>query len=260
MPQSPAPPASPELADLERELAAARATIAALRQEQAVFAHGISHDLRAPLRSIDSFVALLERQDGLDATARDYLERVRNASVRAGSLIEALLELSRANRAELAPAAVDLGALAELSLAELHEADGATTSDVDIAPDLVAWGDERLLKQLIGTLLDNAWKFSRPTGRVWIRVSGERVGERLHVHVRDQGVGFDMRYAAKLFLPFQRLHGPHEGSGHGIGLAVARRIVERHDGRLQAESQPGAGSIFHLELPAAPTPAPEARP
>lgn len=257
MPES---PASPELADLERELAAARATIAALRQEQAVFAHGISHDLRAPLRSIDSFVALLERDDALDATARGYLERVRNASFRAGSLIESLLELSRANRADLAPGAVDLGALAELSLAELHEGDAGVAADVEVATDLLAWGDERLLKQLLGVLLDNAWKFSRPTGRVWIRVSGERVGERLHVHVRDQGVGFDMRYAAKLFLPFQRLHGPQEGSGHGIGLAVARRIAERHDGRLHAESQPGAGSIFHVDLPAAPTPDPEARP
>jgi len=248
------------LADLERELAAARATIEALRQEQAVFAHGISHDLRAPLRSIDSFLALLERHDGLDATARGYLERVRNASSRAGSLIEALLELSRANRAELAPAAVDLGALAELSLAELHEADAATATDIDVASGLVAWGDERLLKQLLGALLHNAWKFSRPTGQVWIRVSGERVGDRLHVDVSDRGVGFDMRYAAKLFLPFQRLHGPDEGGGHGIGLAVARRIAERHDGRLQAESQPGAGSTFHLDLPAAPTSAPEARP
>ena len=246
------PSAPADLERLERELAIARATIEALRQEQAVFAHGISHDLRAPLRSIDSFLALLERQDGLDATARGYLERIRNASGRAGSLIEALLDLSRANRAELAPCAVDLSLLAEWSLAELGEADAGLVADVEVAPGLLAWGDERLLKQLLGALLHNAWKFSRPTGGVWIRVAGERVGDRLHVAVQDRGVGFDMRYAAKLFTPFQRLHGPDQGGGHGIGLALAQRIAERHTGHLRADSQPGAGSTFHLDLPAAP--------
>ena len=256
---SPASPPSPE--SLERELAAARATIEALRQEQAVFAHGVSHDLRAPLRSIDSFLALLERHDGLDATARGYLERMRNASTRAGTLIDALLDLSRANRAELAPARVDLSTLAEWSLAELREADATLPAEVDVAPDLTAWGDERLLRQLLGALLHNAWKFSRPTGQVWIRVAGERAGDRVHLAVQDRGVGFDMRYAAKLFLPFQRLHGPDQGGGHGIGLAIAQCVADRLDGRLHAESQPGAGSTFHLDLPAAPTATadPEAR-
>jgi signal transduction histidine kinase len=250
-PEPTAPP--PSLEALERELATARATIEALRQEQAVFAHGISHDLRAPLRSIDSFLALLERHDGLDDTARGYLERMRSASSRAGSLIDALLELSRANRAELNPGNVDLSTLAEWSLAELREADATLPAEVEVAPDLLAWGDERLLRQLLGALLHNAWKFSRPTGRVWIRVAGERTGDRVHLAVQDQGVGFDMRYAAKLFLPFQRLHGPDQGGGHGIGLAIAQRIADRLDARLHAESQPGAGSTFHLDLPAAPT-------
>ena len=254
-------PPTPSLEALERELAAARATIEALRQEQAVFAHGISHDLRAPLRSIDSFLALLERHDGLDATARGYLERMRNASARAGSLIDALLDLSRANRAELSHGTVDLSTLAEWSLAELREADATFPAEVEVAPGLIVWGDERLLRQLLGALLHNAWKFSRPTGQVWIRVAGERSGDRVHLAVQDRGVGFDMRYAAKLFLPFQRLHGPDQGGGHGIGLAIAQRIADRLDGRLHAESQPGAGSTFHLDLPAAPVAAadPEAR-
>lgn len=243
-------PSSPEA--LERELAEARATIEALRQEQATLAHGISHDLRAPLRSIDNFVALLARQEGLDETARGYLERVRKASARAGSLIDALLDLSRANRAELEPAAVDLSLLAEWRLAELQEADGTPAVELEVAPGLLAWGDERLLRQLLGALLDNAWKFSRPTGRVRIQVRGTRAGDRLLVDVRDEGVGFDMRYADKLFAPFQRLHGPEQGGGHGIGLALAQRIAARHDGRLRAESQPGAGATFHLDLPAAP--------
>ncbi|NUS38496.1 MAG: hypothetical protein HOQ02_05680 [Lysobacter sp.] len=248
----PDPTGTPTVEGLQRELAAARATIASLRQEQAVFAHGISHDLRAPLRSIDSFVALLARHEGLDDTARGYLERVRAASARAGSLIDGLLALSHANRAELAPAPVDLSLLAEWSLAELQEADAAQPAELDVAPGLLAWGDERLLRQLLGTLLDNAWKFSRPTGMVRIHVQGARAGDRLQVAVRDEGLGFDMRYAAKLFLPFQRLHGPDQGAGHGIGLAVAQRIAARHDGRLHAESQPGAGATFHLDLPAPP--------
>ncbi|MGN6512968.1 MAG: sensor histidine kinase [Lysobacteraceae bacterium] len=246
MPDSPRP--SPEA--LQHELAEARATIEALRQEQAIFAHGISHDLRAPLRSIDSFVALLARHGGLDDTARGYLERVRDASARAGSLIDALLDLSRATRAELAPATVDLSLLAEWRLAELQEADPAPPAELEVAPGLLAHGDERLLRQLLGALLDNAWKFSLPTGRVRIRVHGGRAGDRLRVDVRDEGVGFDMRYADKLFAPFQRLHGPGEGGGHGIGLALAQRIAARHGGHLHAESQPGAGATFHLDLPA----------
>lgn len=261
MSKSHASPASPPTVEaLERELASARATIEALRREQAVFAHGISHDLRAPLRSIDSFLALLERHDGLDATAHGYVERVRNASARAGSLIEALLELSRANRADLTPGVVDLSLIADWVLAELREAEPDMPADLEVAPGLLAWGDERLLRQLLHALLDNAWKFSRATGQVWIRVGGGCAGDRLHVVVQDRGVGFDMRYAAKLFMPFQRLHGPDQGSSHGIGLAVAQRIAERHDGHLRAESHDGAGSIFHLDLPAAPTAAdPEPR-
>lgn len=243
-------PAGPT-AELQAELAACRAALEALRAEQAVFAHGISHDLRAPLRSIDSFVGLLARNPGLDDDARDQLERVRAASQRAGSLIEGLLELSRANRTELVPAAVDLGLLAEVQLAALQDAEPAIVVDAVVAPGLLARGDERLLRQLVAALLDNAWKFSRASGRVHLRIEGAREGDRLRVAVRDHGCGFDMRYAAKLFAPFQRLHGPEQGAGHGLGLAVAQRIAERHGGRIAADSTPGEGATFHLDLPAA---------
>ena len=245
---SPSPADTPAL---HAELAACRAALAALREEQAVFAHGISHDLRAPLRSIDSFVALLGRSASLDAEARAQLERVRAASARAGSLIDGLLELSRANRAELEPAPVDLSLLAELALAHLQSAEPDLATELEVAPGLVAQGDPRLLELLVGALLDNAWKFSRASGRVRIRVEGESAGGRLHLRVRDHGVGFDMRYAAKLYAPFQRLHGPEQGAGHGLGLAIAQRVVARHGGRIEAESQPGAGATFHLDLPAA---------
>jgi signal transduction histidine kinase len=101
-------------------------------------------------------------------------------------------------------------------------------------------------------LVDNAWKFSRERDCVCIRVTGERIGERLHVAVHDSGCGFDMHYVDKVFQPFQRLHGPEDGGGHGLGLAIAHRIAERHGGRLLASSVPGTGSSFCLDLPAAP--------
>ena len=251
MPDPTGSPSPAGTTDIQAELAACRAALDALRAEQAVFAHGISHDLRAPLRSIDSFVGLLARNPSLDLDAREQLERVRAASQRAGSLIEGLLELSRANRTELAPTPVDIGLLAELQLAALQDAEPDIVLDAVVAPGLLARGDERLLRQLVAALLDNAWKFSRASGTVRVRVEGVREGDRLRVAVRDHGCGFDMRYAGKLFAPFQRLHGPDQGAGHGLGLAVAQRIAERHGGRIAAESAPGEGATFHLDLPAA---------
>ena len=155
------------------------------------------------------------------------------------------------DRAELAPEPVDLGLLAGLALAELQELEPARMVEPDIAPGLTALGDERQLRMLLTQLLRNAWNFSAERECVRITVAGERVDGVLRVAVRDHGSGFDMRYAEKLFQPFQRLHGPEQGSGNGIGLAIARRIVERHGGRLWAESEPGVGSSFHFELPAA---------
>lgn len=233
------------------------ASLRALQRQQEVFAHGISHDLRAPLRAIETFSALLERHgaDALDATGRDYLHRIREAATRMGGLIDALLDYAQVERGELLPQAVDLGLLADLALAELQDAQppGAPRRSVRaaIAPGLQALGDERQLRMLVTQLMRNAWNFSGD--EVVVDVSGERRGDLLRVAVRDQGRGFDMRYAAKLFEPFQRLHGADEGAGNGIGLAIAERIVERHGGRLWAESGPGAGSTFFFELPAGPT-------
>lgn len=239
---------------LRQQLAERTATAQALVREQEVFAYGISHDLRAPLRAINSFAELLDRHVGvaLDDSGRDYLQRIRAAATRMGGLIDVLLDLSRIDRAELAPVPVDLGLFAELAIAELQEAEPARTVEIEVAPDLIALGDERQLRMLITQLLHNAWKFSDTRAPVRIQVGGEREGDLLHVAVRDYGSGFDMRYAEKLFEPFQRLHAPEQGSGNGIGLAIARRIVERHGGRLWAQSEPGAGSSFHFELPAPP--------
>ena len=237
---------------LRQALAERDATVQALARQQEVFAYGISHDLRAPLRAIENFAALLARQSAaLDAAGRDHLQRIRAAATRMAGLIDALLDLSRVDRAQLAPGPVDLGLLAGLALAELQELEPARAVEFDLAPGLVVLGDERQLRMLLTQLLRNAWNFSAERERVRIAVAGERVDDVLRVAIRDHGSGFDMRYAEKLFEPFQRLHGPEQGSGNGIGLAIARRIVERHGGRLWAESEPGVGSSFHFELPAA---------
>ena len=210
------------------------------------------------MRAIESFSALLDRPAAaLDEAGRGYVQRIRAAAARMGGLIDALLDLSRVDRVELAPEPVDLGLLAGLAVAELQEAEPGRAVELDVAPELVAFGDERQLRMLVTQLLHNAWKFSADRDRVRIEVLGERDGDLLRVSVRDHGSGFDMRYAQKLFEPFQRLHGPEQGSGNGLGLAIARRIVERHGGRLWAESEPGAGSTFGFDLPVAADPSTE---
>jgi len=242
--------------ELARQLAAARAELAAMHGLQASFAHGVSHDLRAPLRAIDSFSALLAAHldDGADDTSRDYIARIRGASARMAELIDALLELSRAMRAELRPAPVDIGLLVDWAHAELADADTGRQAQIDVQPGLHAMGDERQLRLLVNHLLHNAWKFSRERDRVRVEIGGERRADRIVVHVRDHGSGFDMRYADKLFEPFQRLHGPEQAGGNGLGLAIVRCVAERHGGRVWAQSEPGAGSTFFVELPAVPDP------
>src|SRR5690606_2241984 len=215
----------------------------ALQRQQEVFAHGISHDLRAPLRSIETFSGMLARHagDSLDPTGQDYLQRIRDAASRMGGLIEALLAYAGLDRGELQSTRVDLGMFVHLALTELQETrpDPATPRVVraTVATDLHVIGDERQLRMLVAELVRNSWNFSR--GDLVLDVSGERKGDRLRISFRDQGTGFDMQYAAKLFEAFQRLHGPGEGAGNGMGLAIARRVVERHGGRIEAESRPG---------------------
>lgn len=226
------------------------AQLRALLVQQEALAYGISHDLRAPLRTIEAYSALLERQSGaLDDAGREHLARIRSAAARMGALLEALLDYSRVERSELAHAPVDLGLFADLALAELQDAEPGRRASATIAPGLLAQGDERLLRMLVGQLVRNAWNFS--DGDVVLEIDGYRVGGVLHVAIRDAGRGFEPQYAERIFEPFQRAHLPEQGAGHGLGLPIAARIAARHGGRLRAESGPGAGSTFHLELPAA---------
>lgn len=246
-PETPTPALGEEA--LRQTLAERDATLRALLRQREVFAHGVSHDLRAPLRAIQNFSGLLERHgaDSLDETGRDYLRRIRDAADRMGVLVESLLDYSRIDNGPLQPQTVDVGMLAELSLAELQDREPGRALRATVAPRLLACGDERQLRMLVVQLLRNAWAFS--TDEVVVDVSGEHDGNLLRVAVSDQGIGFDMRYSQKLFEPFQCLHGEDQGAGNGIGLAIAQRIVERHGGRLWAESSPGVGSTFTFELP-----------
>jgi signal transduction histidine kinase len=250
--QGDAPSAEAQAQALRQALAERDATVQALLRQQEVFAYGISHDLRAPLRAIENFSALLDRQSGaLDEAGRGHLQRIRDAATRMGALIDTLLDLSRVDRAELVPEPVDLGLLAGLAVAELQELEPGRAVDLEIAPELVALGDERQLRMLLTQLLRNAWKFTAHAAAARIRIGRQEVDGQVEFFVADNGAGFDMGYAEKLFRPFQRLHSEREFHGTGVGLATVARIVERHGGRIWAESAPGAGSTFHFELPAA---------
>jgi PAS domain S-box-containing protein len=231
------------------------AELRAANEELEAFSYSVSHDLRAPLRSIDGFcLALLEdAADDLDDLGREHLQRVRAASQRMAQLIDDMLDLSRVTRAELHRERVDLTALANEIVADLTKGQ-RRRADIVIAPDLDAQGDRRLLRVVLENLIGNAWKFTggRPGAR--IEVGAEGTEGRTVFYVRDNGAGFDMTYAGKLFTPFHRLHGPAEFEGTGIGLATVQRIVHRHGGRVWAEGAVNEGATIrftldHAEMP-----------
>jgi signal transduction histidine kinase len=231
----------------------ANAELLASNTELEAFAYSVSHDLRAPLRSIDGFSrALIEDVgDALAPEHRDHLGRVRAAARRMGALIDDLLALSRVTRQPLRIEDVDLDAMAKSVCDEIR----AETPDRDVALTLGPLprvrGDPRLLRIALTNLLSNAWKYTAPRATAHVDVTGSAAEGQGEVVVGDDGVGFDPTYAHKLFGVFQRLHGDHEFEGTGIGLATVRRIVTRHGGRVWAEGRPGKGARFHMVLPLA---------
>ena len=236
------------------ELAATRAALVEelerKNRELEAFSYSVSHDLRAPLRGIDGFSqALLEDYGAaLPPPAQDYLRRVRAAAQRMGELIDDLLQLSRVGRAPLQRRRIDLSALARSVVAELRRAAPDRAVEVTIADGLVAEADPGLIRALLENLLGNAWKFTAKTDAAAIAFeAAEAAGETAFV-VRDNGVGFDMAHADRLFAPFQRLHSEAEFPGTGIGLATVRRIVDRHGGRAWAEAAPGRGAAIFWTL------------
>jgi len=239
----------------ERDLLAQRvrdrtAQLEAANRELEAFAYSVSHDLRAPLRALDGFSAALlaDYPDKLDEQGRHYLSRIQEASRRMGQLINDLLNLSRVTRAEFARQRVDLTALAREIAAELQQHDPGRQVAFSIPERLEVQADPRLLRIALQNLLENAWKFTGPRPQACIEIGvSEQSGERIY-HVRDNGVGFDMAYAAKLFAPFQRLHAMHEFPGTGIGLATVQRIITRHGGRIWPEAVVDQGATFYFTL------------
>ena len=226
------------------------AALESVNRELESFSYSVSHDLRAPLRSIDGFShALLEDYNAvLDETGLDYLHRVRKASQRMGQLIDDLLQLSRVGRDAMECKQINLSKLASSVVRLLREGDSEREMDVYIQDDMKTFGDPRLLRLLLENLLGNAWKFTSPrtVGKISFGVTN-RDG-RQEFCVRDNGIGFDMKYADKLFGPFQRLHSDSDFAGTGIGLATVYRIVKRHEGDIRAASEPDKGATFYFSF------------
>jgi PAS domain S-box-containing protein len=214
------------------------------------FAYSVSHDLRTPLRGIDGFSAILLEDYGgqLDATARDHLQRVRAGTQRMGHLIDDLLKLSRVTRAPLQIEPLDLTAMVQEVVAAQRAAFPGRRVDVVVQPGLQVQGDRGLLQLALENLLSNAWKYTATRVAPHVDIGARQQGGETVYFVRDNGIGFDMQYAHKIFSPFQRLHQPHEFEGSGIGLATVARVIARHGGRVWAESEVGQGATFYFVL------------
>jgi light-regulated signal transduction histidine kinase (bacteriophytochrome) len=228
-------------------------TLAELRRsnrELEQFAYSVSHDLRAPLHRIEGFSqALLEDYATLlDEQGRIFLQRLLTGSQRMSSVIDALLDLSRITRRGMKNEEVDLSSIVIDVTSELKQQDPGRKATFVVREGLKAWGDADLIRALFVNLLENAWKYTSKHTECRIEFGLDRTSNRDAYFVRDDGAGFDMAYADKLFEPFQRLHSPSEFTGTGIGLATAQRIVHRHGGRIWAESAVEKGATFYFTL------------
>ena len=224
----------------------------AANQELDSFAYAVSHDLRAPLRALNGFSqALVEDYgDRLDGEARVYLGQIDKASDHMGQLVEGLLTLSRSTRGGILHSSVDVSALAESIRDDLTRSQPLRRVIWQIEPGVTACGDPRLVELVLRNLLANAWKYTGATAEPLIRFYAREAGGRRWLCVADNGAGFDMAHADKLFKPFQRLHRQDEFPGIGIGLATVERIVARHGGAVRAEGEVGRGAVFRFCLPA----------
>jgi light-regulated signal transduction histidine kinase (bacteriophytochrome) len=237
-------------ADLEDRVRERTAQLEAANSELEAFSFSVSHDLRAPLRHIDGFAHMLkEDATHLDDQTRRHVDQIAESARRMGMLIDDLLAFSRLGRNELVRIRADMNAIARSALDEAR-GNQRNQAQVTIGPLPPACVDPNLMRQVWVNLLSNAFKYSANRGSdARVEVSAETHGVVNRYSVRDNGVGFDMRYAGKLFGVFQRLHSPQEFEGTGVGLAIVHRIVHRHGGRVWADAEPGKGAVFTIELP-----------
>lgn len=238
-----------------RDITERKSTEIALKlanRELEAFSYSVAHDLRAPLRGMNGFAhVLLETyKDKLDADGQDWLREILLNAQKMGDLIDGLLSLGRVTRSELRPERVDLSAMARETVDRLRAFEPRRVVDAAIADNLTADVDLRLARTLFENLLGNAWKFTANVGAASVAFGSTDVGGSPAYFVRDNGAGFDMAFAGKLFAPFQRLHTVDEFPGTGIGLATVQRIVHRHGGRIWAEGAVGEGATFDFTLPA----------
>ncbi len=219
-------------------------------KELEAFSYSVSHDLRAPLRAIDGFshALLTDYESTLDEQGRDYLQRVRGATKRMAQLVDDLLSLSKITRAQLTREHVDLSDVARKVLADLGTRDSQRNVTTRVADGLAVQADPRLITVMLENLLGNAWKFTSKQPAATIEVGKESRGEEVVFYIKDNGAGFAMEHATRLFAPFQRLHAAEEFEGTGIGLATVNRVVARHGGRVWAEARPGQGATFLFTL------------
>jgi signal transduction histidine kinase len=214
------------------------------------FAYSVSHDLRSPLRSLDGFSKLLleDAADKLDNVEKDYLQRICKAAQRMGQLIDDLLQLSRINRVSFTPQQVDISNLVKANFDKLCESEPSRYIEIEIEPGIQARGDASLLDIALQNLVNNSWKYTSKKSHPKIRFGTTTVDGETAYYIKDNGVGFDVRYSEKLFGPFQRLHGIDEFPGTGIGLATVKRIVDRHGGHVWANSKVDKGTTFYFTL------------
>jgi PAS domain S-box-containing protein len=237
-------------ANLERRVDERTAELSAANQELDAFAYAVTHDLRAPLRAMSGFSQALEEDfgDRLSGEAKTYLDQISLASRKMNELIDGILTLSRSTRGGMRRDPVDLSEMASRLLEQLAQAEPGRQVAVEVADGLLARGDARMLEAALANLLGNAWKYTARTAEARIRVYAEARGDSRWFCVADNGAGFDMAHAERLFKPFQRLHRQDEFPGIGIGLATVQRIIQRHGGRIEARGEPGKGAVFCFTL------------
>jgi hypothetical protein len=245
--------------ELERRVRERTAKYEEVNRELESFCYSVSHDMRAPIRHIDGFtrIFLEEYGDAVPEGGREYLDRICRATKRMGSLIDDLLNLSRIPRGTVVMVPIDLSALAREICSTMTTAWPDRVVDWTVAPGIWGAGEPKMMRIVMENLLDNAWKYTKRAARATVEVGTTVMDGTRVCFVRDNGAGFDMAYAGKLFGVFQRLHKEEDYEGTGVGLAIVKRIMQRHGGDVWAESRVNEGTTFYFTLPAEPVDPPE---